>query len=239
MTNFRDLGEQYLEELKKGYQEGRLGVSVAGVSTGFSHLDYLTHGLVPADLIVVAGYEWAMPDGLAIEVARNAAVRSRSPVLFFALENEGKEIVMRMLCAESLVSTSRIHRGLLKEKEWEKINRAFDKMADTDLVIDDTPGLRVDEMIDEARRFKDSLKEQGKQLGLIVVDHLGLVSHTRFLEDREHELSERARSLKNMADNFQAARSPGLQACSILAGFLCHTHGHPHPLVALQNRQGR
>ena len=59
------------------------------------------------------------------------------------------------------------------------------------MYIDDTPGITITEMKSRLRRLR--------QLDLVVVDYLQLMSSTRRIESRVNEISEITRSLKIMA----------------------------------------
>ena len=84
-----------IENLSK--QDG----AIRGVPTGFHELDTLLSGFHPSDLVILAARPSVGKTSLALDIARNAAVRHNVPVGIFSLEMSSEQIVDRMLSAES------------------------------------------------------------------------------------------------------------------------------------------
>ncbi len=169
---------------------------VTGVPTGFRGLDSLTSGLQKQDLVVIAARPSMGKTSLALTLAQHAAIESKAVVGIFSLEMSAESLAMRMLCSEASVDAQKFRSGYLSNEEWSRLGKALGRLADARIFIDDTPAISVLEMRAKARR----LATEQKQLDLIVVDYLQLMSGSsgRF-ESRQQEVSQISRELKALA----------------------------------------
>jgi replicative DNA helicase len=169
---------------------------VTGVATGFHGLDVLTSGFQKQDLVIIAARPSMGKTSLALNLAANAAIESKAVVGIFSLEMSAESLAMRMLCSEGNVDAQKFRSGYLSNEEWSRLGKALGKLADARIFIDDTPAISVLEMRAKARR----LATEQKQLDLIVVDYLQLMSGSshRF-ESRQQEVSQISRELKALA----------------------------------------
>jgi len=180
------------KDIDRLYEKKQL---VTGVPSGFTDLDTLTSGFQPADLIIVAGRPSMGKTAFCLNIAQYAASEGGVPTAIFSLEMSKEQLALRMLCSEARVDNHRLRIGCIAENEWGRLAMAAGKLAETNIFIDDTPGISVLEMRAKARRMK---AEHG--LGLIIVDYLQLMSSSRSrTESREQEISEISRSLKALA----------------------------------------
>jgi replicative DNA helicase len=175
-----------------------------GVPTGFRELDNITSGLQRGDLIILAARPSMGKTALALNMAQNAALRSKVPTLVFSLEMNKESLVNRLLCSEAREDSHHLRSGHLSDADWAKLARAAGQLSETPLYIDDTPGIRVMEMRARARRLQTDLERQGlPPLGLLVMDYLQLAQGPKGMESREREISEISRSLKGLAKELQ------------------------------------
>jgi replicative DNA helicase len=168
--------------------------TVTGVATGFTKLDELTSGLQPSELIIVAGRPSMGKTAFSLNIARNVAVDTQSPVAFFSLEMSERQLALRLLCAEARVDAHNVRTGRLAENEWQKLSTCVGRLTEAPVYIDDTPGMGILELRAKARRLK---KE--KDIGLVVVDYLQLMQGPRNIESRQQEISLISRSLKGLS----------------------------------------
>jgi len=130
---------------------------------------------------------------LQLGITHNAAVRHGKTVGIFSLEMSAEQLVQRLLSMETGVDSHRLRMGLIDDSEWDQISRAFGRLAEANVYIDDTPGISIMEVRSKARRL---YAERG--LDLIIIDYLQLLSGRR-TENRVQEISEISRSLKGLA----------------------------------------
>jgi replicative DNA helicase len=169
--------------------------NTTGIPTGFIDLDKMTAGFQRSDLIIVAARPSVGKTAFALNIAQNVAVRAKETVAIFSLEMSAAQLVQRMICAEANLDASVMRTGEFKEEDWMKLTMGIASLSESDIYIDDTPGITVSEIRAKCRRLK---KEKG--LGMIVIDYLQLISgRGKAGENRQQEVSEISRTLKQIA----------------------------------------
>jgi len=168
--------------------------SLSGVTTGYTDLDEITAGLQSSDLLILAARPSMGKTALTLCMARNAAVKGDTPVLYFSLEMSMQQLAQRLLCSEARVSSHRLRTGRLSEEEWQRLSEWTGKLIEAQIYIDDTAAISVMELRAKARRAK---AEHG--IGLIIVDYLQLMTGSESFGSREQEIAYISRSLKALA----------------------------------------
>ena len=180
-----------IDELHK--HKGKL----RGVPTGFSGLDSKLAGLQQSDLVILAARPSMGKTALALNMARNAAVKSRVSVGIFSLEMSKEQLVDRLLVREAGVDGWKLRTGQLAESDFPKLAAAMDTLAGAKIFVDDNPGTSVMEMRARARRLQ---ADQG--LDILFVDYLQLMEGSgaaKNSDNRVQEISEISRALKGLA----------------------------------------
>ena len=189
-TPIAEILEHYFDKLDAiQHQRG----TVVGVPTGFADLDKLTGGLQRSDLIILAARPAVGKTSFQLGIAHNAAVQYGKTVAIFSLEMSAEQLVQRLLAMETGVDSHRLRLGLINDDEWDQISRAFGRLAEAKIFIDDTPSINIMELRSKARRL---MAEHG--VDLIIVDYLQLAQGRR-AENRVQEISDISRSLKGLA----------------------------------------
>lgn len=169
--------------------------SITGLPTGFNDLDELTSGLHAGELVIVAGRPSMGKTTLAMNIAENAAIKTKKPVLVFSMEMPGESLAMRMMSSLGRIDQHAVRTGKLKEEDWPRLSSAVSILSEANLFIDDTPSLSPAELRARARR----LARVKGQIGLVVIDYLQLMQVPGFKENRTTEITEISRSLKALA----------------------------------------
>jgi replicative DNA helicase len=169
-------------------------LDVTGLATGFRGLDAMTSGFQPSDLILVAARPSMGKTALCLNVAQYAGTRNNRSVGIFSLEMSREQLFLRMLATQARVDSHKLRRGHLRKQEWQEILKAVDVLNDCRIFIDDTPGISVLEMRAKARRLA---LEHG--LDLIIIDYLQLMRGRERYENRNLEVADISRSLKELA----------------------------------------
>jgi len=167
---------------------------ITGVATGFTDLDRMTAGLQPGDLIILAARPSMGKTALALNMAHHIAVRKGQGVGIFSLEMSKEQLLMRFLCAESMVDAHKVRTGYLAKEDYSRLIEGLATVSRAPLFIDDSSTLTVMEMRAKARRLK---AEHG--LSLLIVDYLQLMSGYGRVENRVQEISGISRGLKALA----------------------------------------
>jgi replicative DNA helicase len=180
-----------LDELFDLMSEG--GGRVLGVPTGFVGLDRVLGGLQKSDLIIIAARPSVGKTALALSMSYNAAVLHKKIVGFISLEMSSQQIVQRLLAAETGINSHRLRMGQINDDEWSAVSRAYGKLSEASVFIDDGGSSTVNDVRTKARRLQ---AEYG--LDMLVIDYLQLMQSRR-QDNRVQEISEISRGLKQLA----------------------------------------
>lgn len=180
-----------MDEIESAQQRGG---EMTGVPTGFAELDEMTHGLHGGQLVIVAARPAVGKSTLALDIARNAAIRHKMPTVFFSLEMGRAEIAMRLLSAESSIRLQNLRKGTLENNDWSRLSLVRGNIHEAPLFVDDSPNLTMVEIRAKCRRMA-----QQHGLKLVVIDYLQLLSSGKKVESRQQEVSEFSRNLKLLA----------------------------------------
>ena len=172
-----------------------LGTSVAGIPVNFYDLDAMTQGLQRSDLIIVAGRPAMGKTSIVLNLAKNVAQLHSLPVCVFSLEMSKEQLTYRLLSMEVGIESGRLRTGRLNQEEWPLLGQGINTLGQLPIYIDDKPNSGVLEMRSLCRRL---IAEQGKELGLIVIDYLQLMEGST-PDNRVQEISRITRGLKAMA----------------------------------------
>lgn len=169
-----------------------------GIPTGFTELDRMTAGFQRNDLIIVAARPSVGKTAFALNIAQNVATKTDENVAIFSLEMGADQLVMRMLCAEGNIDAQNLRTGNLTAEDWGKLTMAMGSLSNAGIYIDDTPGIRVGDIRAKCRRLK-----QDSGLGMVLIDYLQLIQGNGRTDNRQQEVSEISRSLKELARELQ------------------------------------
>ena len=162
-----------------------------GIPTGIGLLDSTITGLNRSDLIILAARPGVGKTSFGLNIARHASIKSRRRVAFFSLEMAKEQLSSRLLSTEASVEGTKLRSGDLDKAEWTRLIEAGDILSRADLYFDDTPGITVPEIRAKVRRLKN--------VDLVIIDYLQLMSGTKRTDNRVNEVSEITRTLKIMA----------------------------------------
>lgn len=173
--------------------------SVTGIPTGFYDLDYKMAGLQPSDLILVAARPSMGKTAFVLNVAEYVALKANVTTAIFSLEMSKDQLVKRIISMNSKVDSQAIRSGELQDDDWIKIVESARVIGNSNLIIDDTPGISISELRSKCRKYKLE-----HDLGLVIIDYLQLMSGSKKSESRQQEISEISRSLKALAREISA-----------------------------------
>ncbi len=168
---------------------------IRGVPTGFKDLDNMLAGFQKSDLIILAARPSMGKTALALDIARNVAIKQNIPVGIFSLEMSAQQLVDRLLAAEAHVDSWKLRTGRLSsDDEFRRISDAMGKISQAPLFIDDESSNNIMQMRAMARRLQS---EHG--LGLLIVDYLQLMVPRTRTDNLVQQMTEISRSLKGLA----------------------------------------
>ena len=189
----QDVAYRAQENLEKLAEQGS---EITGLATGFSEFDKLTAGLQPSQFIIIAARPAMGKTAFALNLATYAATHSNKSVAVFNLEMSAEQLANRILQSLGQIDGGKMRTGRLEHNDWKRLNEAISQLSDTNLFLDDTPGITIGEIRSKCRRLANS----DKGLGLVVIDYLQLITGpSKSAGNRQQEVSDISRNLKTMA----------------------------------------
>lgn len=189
--------------------------TITGLRTHLNDLDEITSGLQRGDLIIVAGRPSMGKTTFSMNIAENAAIKESAPVAVFSLEMPGEGLMSRMVSSVGRIESKKMRDGSFGQDDWPKLNKAVTEISQAQILIDETPALRINDLRSRARKMDKDIrkiqlkeaKEEGVEnpetkvtgLGLIVIDYLQLMRGSTNTDNRTNEISEISRGLKALA----------------------------------------
>lgn len=189
-TTHDDL-DDIINELLTRYEP----VGCRGIRTGFPTLDYMTDGLLPELMWLIAARPSIGKTAYALSLLRH--VVRQHPVKFFSLEQSRTQILWRLLSMETDIPSWVLKHSVPDQEQIGAICRAHERVKAWPLDVDDTPGLTVGEIRRRAR-----LAKANGGLDLIVIDHAGKVRVPGNASLYERQTTV-ARGLKDMAKELE------------------------------------
>ncbi len=162
-----------------------------GLPTGIKDLDATITGLNRSDLLILASRPGMGKTSFALNIANHIAQKMKRRIAFFSLEMSKEQLASRLLSSEAMVEGTRLRTGDLTDNEWTRLVEAGSMLSGMEIYLDDSPGITVPEIKAKVRRLKD--------VDLIVIDYLQLMSSAKRIDNRVQEISEITRNLKIMA----------------------------------------
>ena len=161
-----------------------------GARTGYKYLDTVTSGLNKSDLILIAARPGMGKTSFAINIATNVA-KTKKEGAVFSLEMSREQLATRMLSTEALVDSHKLRSGFLTNEDWVRLATSAGVLSGLPMYFDDTAGVTVQQIKAKLRRMKN--------IGLVVIDYLQLMTSTLKTDNRVLVISEITRQLKIMA----------------------------------------
>ena len=183
-------------------------------------MDRRTSGLHKGDLYIVAGRPGMGKTSFVLNLAVNVAApklvstglgmphieKSGDGVAFFSLEMPRAQLASRMLASEAKVNMGHLRSGLVSADDWNKLTEAAAHLGRLPLWLDDTPAISILDLRAKIRRLQAELRRHPdgpKDLGLVAIDYLQLMSGRKGVSSREQEISEISRGLKQLAKEME------------------------------------
>ncbi len=194
-TDYVPIRQVVMNALEKIENAAKTSGTVTGIPTGFIDLDYRTAGLQPSDLILIAARPSMGKTAFVLNIAQYVAFHENMCTAIFSLEMSKEQLVNRLFSLESRVDAQVLRTGNLSDTDWEKLIEGAGTIGNSELIIDDTPGISISEMRSKCRKYKLE-----HDLKLIIIDYLQLMSGSgRSTDSRQQEISDISRSLKALA----------------------------------------
>ena len=194
----KDIAKEAEEALEK-LQDAENDSDVIGVTTGYERLNQITQGFKPGELIIVAARPAVGKTALCLNFAHRIATRAKKAVAIFSLEMSKEQLFNRLVAMDSTVDCKRINSGrITTTNDKLKVLNSIKILANSKIYIDDTPSIKLNDIITKSTK----LQAHEPDLGLIIVDYLGLVqiaTKGKGPDSRQEEVRRISLALKALA----------------------------------------
>lgn len=171
---------------------------ISGLATGLYDIDKITNGFHNNELIILAARPAMGKTALALNMATNISLNEKKSVIIFTLEMRAEQLVSRMISSVGQIEASKLQNGNLLNEDWKRVNEAMSELGETNIYIDDSPGVTIGDIKAKSRRIAAT----DPNLGAIFIDYLTLIStsnSSKYAGNRQQEVSDISRSLKTLA----------------------------------------
>ncbi len=169
---------------------------ISGIPSGLYDFDNMTDGFHENELIIIAARPSMGKTALALNIATNVALNAKKTVVIFTLEMRAEQLVSRMISSLGQIEGKKLQNGSLQNEDWKRVNEAMSRLAESNIYIDDSPGVTIGDIKSKCRRVAAT----NDNLGLIVIDYLTLIGGmNKYQGNRQQEVSEISRALKTLA----------------------------------------
>lgn len=186
--------EPKVVDLIKSYISGDF--SQTGIMSGFKEIDGIIGGFKNSEVIIIAARTSVGKTAIGLNIVENIVLQDDpKTVLFFSLEMNAEQLLLRMISSNADVNIARLKDGIVSDEKKKKIWASWNKFKTSPLIIDDNNEQTVASIVARCR----SAKRQSKNgLGLILIDYLQLVTGPAKM-DREKQVAYISRNLKKLA----------------------------------------
>jgi replicative DNA helicase len=168
--------------------------AIQGVPSGFTVLDELISGFHKSDLIIIAARPSMGKTAFALSTAANMTQKYGKSVAVFSLEMSQEQLAMRILCSQAKVDANLVRKGKLPHQLWPRLISTVSQFTEANLYLNDTANMNIFELMGRAKSL-----QQLKELDVIIVDYLQLLTGGKKHENRQQEISQISRQLKVLA----------------------------------------
>lgn len=192
MKSSKEVVVEVLSNIRNMSQKGS---NITGLSTGYKPLDNMTSGFQRGDLIILAARPSLGKTAFALNLALKVALLNNATVGIFSLEMPAEHLIERMLAAKSRIEIQKLKTGSLKsDREWFNLDEAAQDLHGLEIYIDDSSTITLPLITSKCRKLK-----MEKKLDLVIIDYIQLISGSKKTDNRQQEVSDISRGLKQLA----------------------------------------
>mgnify|MGYP000606253224 FL=1 len=163
---------------------------LTGYPTGFSEFDGKSGGLQTSDLIIIASDTSSGKTSLAIKISMNAGC----PVAFYSMEMKKEQVAARMMSIQSGVPANEILYSRLASGQLQSIDKGVARLEKLPIYFDDRSTSNIESILASIRMMKIKYGIKG-----VIVDYLQILNVNMKTANKEQQMGDVARRLKNLA----------------------------------------
>ena len=164
-----------------------------GILTGFIDLDYQWGGLKQGDTYLIAARPAMGKTAFILNMILHMTIKDGEKVALFSLESSKEQLVNRMLAMKSNVDVYHFFTGKIEDDEWDRIIESAELIGSSNLVINDTYGLNIDDLDHEL-----SLEAMAG-VKVVFIDYLQLLNTEHVNDSRQLETYYICERMKQIA----------------------------------------
>jgi replicative DNA helicase len=193
-VSYKSVKELLPDTIKMIEKLFRTKTPYTGIPSGFPDLDAMTSGFQESELTIIGARPSQGKTALALTIAAYTAIHEKIPTAFFSLEMADTALMQRMVASEARIASEKIRTGLMKNSDFQSLIDAAGRIYDAPLYIVDMPNMKLLELRTLARRLRTE-----KDVRIIFVDYLTLITHENADLPRWEQIASISRSLKALA----------------------------------------
>lgn len=166
------------------------GTAERGAATGLAPFDERCGGLQRGDLVVVAGETSQGKTSLALSMAAHAA----RPAAYYSLEMRSEQLAARLLAMDTGVPVRDLQGRPLPAPALQRVEQGVERLGGLPLLFDDRCTSNLDTITASIRAMHARHGIEGA-----VIDYLQILTVNRAEANKEQQMAEAARRLKNLA----------------------------------------
>ena len=183
----KDAVEAVYDNIQKNFKGAG---ELTGDPTGFKKLDKRSGGLQTSDLIIVAADTSMGKTSFSIKLAMNCGC----PIAFYSMEMKKEQIAARMISIASGVPANEILFSKLDSGQIISIDKGAAKVMDYPVYFDDRSTSNIETILSSIRMMKIKYGIKG-----VIVDYLQILNVNMKGTNKEQQMGDVARRLKNIA----------------------------------------
>lgn len=195
--------------------------SLSGLPTGVTGLNNATDGLQPEEVVIIGARPGTGKTAISLNML-SAMAKAGHAVGYFSAEMSKSLLIQRMLSSLSGIGNAQIRSGMLTQADFAKITETAAVLFEQKVFVNDTPNIKLSDMLLEARRMK---RKEG--IECVFVDYLSLITNANTSVPRHEQVAEISRNLKRMARELQVP-------VVVLSQVNRDSHGHAPTLANIR-----
>jgi len=169
----------YLSELYDEIEERSKNPKATwGIPTGFAKFDKITGGAQKGESIIFSGKPGVGKSMLAMQIGRNMS--EHEPGAIYSIEMKGRQVVRRMVSADTKIQSSRLKSGNIEDSDWIKIAHSIETLGELPVFMSDSVGWTTTALRADLARLRVT-----HNIGWFIFDYLMLAADAPDLEKTE------------------------------------------------------
>jgi replicative DNA helicase len=188
--------EELLKKLDEKIAEALISDGVSGIRTGYRRFDYITSGMQPTNLIIVAARPAMGKTQFALGIMKTASINNDKKGLFVSCEMDEVQVMKRIIAMQGDIPGYSIKKGQLSNQESERYRVAKAQISKSNIKII-AGSFTITEILSIIYKMKYS-----EGLDYVVIDYIQKISAPG-AQNRTNEVGEVSRRLKDIANELK------------------------------------